>query len=372
MGEPEHKVQRRHKRVAAREVTAVVELDGQVTPFTVVNLSIGGALVTGTRSMPKGESHDFELKLKGTKAVTVRGQVVNLRDQGMGIAFESLDSSHLGAMEKLIAAVEAQASQPPPLPPRSKGGDDLPPAAPRAEDGIFDTHDPRPPRGGAPDEREEYLRALVKNRDEALRRGRVALAALTVEADGLRSAAGRLKARLDTANSQQALTEVALQAARNELEAARDAQRAERETANEQLELEQRRTLEAIGTVSAIEAKLRRHEMESKRMLEEAEAARREAASNAADVASLRRAREELLQANRKAMEAQAQLKRERDAKVLADKTHAETAARAQALEAEVSKLKAKLIAAENALERAAARKAPAAGQQQQRGSPAK
>lgn len=357
MSEQGQKIQRKHKRVATREVTASVELGGELTVYTVVNLSIGGALVTGTPPLPKGESLDFGLKLKGTKAVSVRGQVVHTRDSGMGIAFESLDSSHSEAMEKLIATVEAQAPQPPPLPPRSKSGDELPPAAPRAEDSIFVTHDPRPPRGGAPDEREEYLRTLVKNRDEALRRGRVALAALAVEADGLRSAAARLKARLDAANGQLALTEVALQAARNDLEKAREAQRAERETANDQLEQEQRRTLEAIGTVSAIEAKLRRHEMESKRMLEEAEAARKEAASNAADVASLRKAREELLQANRKAMEAQAQLKRERDARAIADKGLAETTARAQALEAEVSKLKAKLIAAENALERAASRK---------------
>ncbi len=371
MSEPAEKPQRRHKRVPAREVTASVELDGELTVYTVVNLSIGGALVTGSPALPTGESLDFELKLKGTKAVSLRGQVVHVRDQGMGIAFESLDSSHSAAMEKLIATVEAQASQPPPLPPRSRTGDDLPPAAPRPEDGIFDTHDPRPPRGGAPDEREEYLRTLVKNRDEALRRGRVALAALAVEADGLRAAAARLKARLETANSQQSLTEVALQAARNDLEKARDAQRAERETANEQLEQEQRRTLEAIGTVSAIEAKLRRHEMESKRMLEEAEAARREAAASTADAASLRKAREELLQANRKAMEAGAQLKRERDAKVVTDKALSEATARAQTLEAEVSKLKAKLIAAENALERAAARKAAPAATQQ-RSSPAK
>ena len=42
-------------------------------------------------------------------------------------------------------------------------------------------------------------------------------------------------------------------------------------------------------------------------------------------------------------------------------KAFAESSARVQALEAEVSKLKAKLIAAENALERAASRKGPSA-----------
>lgn len=354
----DEKPQRKHKRVATREVIATVELDGQPASYTVVNLSLGGALVTGTPTLPRGESLDLELKLKGTKAVDVRGQVVHMREGGMGIAFESLDSSHLQAMEKLIATVEAM---PPPLPPsRGKSGEELPPVAPR-EEGIFDTHDPRPPRSGGFDEREEYLRALVKSRDEALRRGRVAMAALTVEADGLRAAAGRLKQRLEAANGQQALNEVALQAARNDLEKQREAQRAEREIANDQLEQEQRRTLEAIGTVSAIEAKLRRQEVESKRMLDEAEAARKEAAANAADTASLRKAREELLQANRKAMEAQAGLKRLTDAKVVSDKQLAEQSARITSLEQEVSKLKAKLIAAENALERAASRKASTA-----------
>lgn len=362
--------QRKHKRVATREVTAIVELDGGSVSYTVVNLSIGGALVTGTPPLPKGETVALDLKLKGTKAVDVRGQVVHFREGGMGIAFESLDSSHSASMEKLIAAVEAMAAQPPPLPAR-KGGDDLPPPAARPEDGIFVTNDPRPPRGGAPDEREEYLRTLVKNRDEALRRARVAMAALAVEADSLRAAAARLKTRLDAANGQLHLTEVALTTARNEIEQQREAQRAERETANDRLEEEQRRTLEAIGTVSALEAKLRRQEVEAKRMLEEAEAARKEAQASAADSASLRKARDELLQANRKAMEAQAQLKRERDAKAVSDKAHAENQARVIALEGEVSKLKAKLIAAENALERAATRKAPAL-QQAPRGSPGK
>src|SRR6185295_15874162 len=95
------------------------------------------------------------------------------------------------AMEKLIAAVEAAAPQPPPLPPgRTRSADELPPAASR-EEKLFELNDPRPPRSGAPDEKESYLRALVKNRDEVIRKGRLALAALGVEADSLRAAATR-------------------------------------------------------------------------------------------------------------------------------------------------------------------------------------
>jgi hypothetical protein len=351
--------QRKHKRVPAREVVALTERDGTAVSYTVVNLSIGGMLVTGTPQLGKGEAFEFELKLKGSKAVAVRAQVVHSRFEGMGIAFDSLASEDLQAMEKLIAAVEAQGFTPPPLPAvRIRTGEELPPAAARPDDSMFVTHDPRPPRSGAPDEREEYLRTLVKNRDEVIRRARVSLGAIAVEADSLRSAAARLKSRLEAANGQLSLTEVALTTARVELEKQRDAQLTERATAQDLLEQEQRRTLEAIGAVSAVEAKLRRHEMESKRAVEEAEGAKREAQALIADAGSVRRAREELLVANRKAMESQAALKRERDAKAVADKSLAEATSEVEQLKAEVSKLKAKLVAAENALERAATRKA--------------
>lgn len=338
---------------------ALTEVDGASVSYTVVNLSIGGALVTGPPQLAKGETLELELKLKGVKAIAVRASVVHSRADGMGIAFDSLASEDLQAMEKLISAVEALGFTPPPLPAvRVRASDDLPPAAPRPDENLFATHDPRPPRSGLPDEREEYLRVLVKNRDEVIRKARVSMGAIAVEADTLRAAAARFKQRFDTANNQLSLTEVALTNARAELEKQREAQLVERETANEQLEQEQRRTLEAIGAVSGVEAKLRRHEMESKRALEEAEAARREAQALAQDASSVRRAREELLVANRKAMETQAALKRERDAKAVTDKALATATAEVEQLKAEVSKLKAKLVAAENALERAATRRA--------------
>jgi hypothetical protein len=358
----EQRPQRKHRRVATKEVTASIDIDGNVVAYTCVNLSIGGALVAGFPILDAGTVHKLVLKVRGTGAVSVRGQVVRSRPDGMGIAFETLSSNDASAMDKLIAAVEASQPQPPPLPPsRSKSGDDLPPIAPRPADNIFDTHDPRPPRSGAPDEREDYLRQLVKNRDEVIRKGRSALAALAVEADTLRAAVGRFRQRLESANAQHELTEVALVSARGEVEKVRAAQIAERAEAAEALEQEQRRTIEAQSAVSAIEAKMHSQQLDARRVLDEAEAARKEAQANAADVASLRKAREELLAANRKAMEAQAQLKRVSDAKAVADRELIEQTAEANALRAELSKLKAKLVAAENALERAAGKRAAGA-----------
>ena len=93
----------------------------------------------------------------------------------------------------------------------------------------------------------------------------------------------------------------------------------------------------------------------------------REAREVTADAAGLKKSREELGAANRKAMEAQVALTKERTARLAAEALinparAAQNSAEAEAkkLEGEVARLKAKLIAAENALERSATRKAPA------------
>nr|UXE44862.1 hypothetical protein Hi04_10k_c3807_00027 [uncultured bacterium] len=357
--------QRRHKRVTTREVTAAVSSDGAQLSFTVVNLSIGGALVTGAQAPPRGEAVDIELKLKGARAVTVRGQVVHVRSEGIGIAFEGMGATETVALEKLIASAEAQNALPPPLPAHRGRTDELPAVVPRPDDAFWVEHDPRPPRGGSPDERAEYLRVLIKNRDDGIRRGRTTLAAIIGEADALRAHATRLKARLDTAASQHSLTEVALGAARAEAEKLREAQLVERATSADLLEQEQRRTLEAIAAVSGLEASMRRHEMEAKHALQEAENARREATTSASDASNVRRAREELMIANRRAMEGQAALSKEKAARAAVEKALADEHAAAQrkddelkGLKEEVARLKTKLINAETAIERMASRSA--------------
>ncbi len=365
------RTKRRHRRVPTRGVTAAVRWGDQSHTFVVANLSVGGALVIGGSAPARGARLQIEFKLKGSRTLKVEGQVVHARAEGIGIAFVPLAPDDAEALNAFISAVDSQNLMPPPLPPgRTRSSDELPPQAPRPDDAFFDGNDPRPPRTSAPDDREAYLRVLVKNRDEMLKRGRTAMTAVVAEADALRALAGRLKARLDAALGQQAMHEVALATAREAAARQLEAQLAERTASSEQLEQEQRRTLEAIATVSSLEATVRRHELDVNHAKDEAEQARREAAASALEASSSRRAREELLVANRKAMETQAALNKERSGRLAAEKAAAEAHAAEQAaqeevqrVKAELARLKGKLVAAEDALERAASRKPAARAQ---------
>jgi hypothetical protein len=357
---PVHR-ERRHKRVPTREVTATASTSGGPLTFTVANLSIGGALMTGNTAS-RGEVLELELKLRGSRAVIVTGRIVHVRNEGVGVAFEGVDANETAALEKLIATAEARNALPPPLPPRART-DELPALSTRPEDPFAADHDPRPPRGGSPDERAEYLRVLLKNRDETIRKGKAAYTQVVTEADLLRAVANRLKTRVDALTSQHSLTEVALAAARAETESERAAHLAERATAADVLEQEQRRTLEAIAAVSGLEATMRRHEVEAKHAVEEAEAARREAEAAVSEAANVRRAREELMHANRKAIEGQTALGKERTTRqaaerALADERAALAAAQDEArrLKDEMTRLKQKLVQTEAALERMASR----------------
>lgn len=361
LGNP--KTRRRHRRIPTREVTVEVKYRGTAASYSVRNISTGGMLVAGARSLPKGAAIDVELQLKGAKPVKAVGTVLYEVPEGMGVAFQPFTSDVALAMEKFIAAVDAKNAMPPPLPsgprPPPLHGDELPPVGPRPTDDPFlEGADPRPPRSGLPDERLEYLRTLVKHREEALKRGRAMLNALVQEADAVRAVATRLKSKLDLQVGQAQLNEAALAGARKAAEQQMESQLQERATAESRLEDQQRQTLEAIAAVSGLEAKIRRQEAEVQRAKEEAEAARREAREFAADAASLRRAREELALANKKAMEAQALANKERTGFAALEKQYADLRGayhqlnleRTQ-LKEEVQKLKNKLIAAENALE---------------------
>jgi ABC-type transporter Mla subunit MlaD len=349
--------------VAAREVTVELRYRGTVANYSVKNISTGGMLVAGARSLPRGAAIDVELQLKGVKPVQAVGKVLYEIPEGMGVSFQPFTSDVALAMEKFIAAVDARNAMPPPLPsgPRSTSHDELPPVGPRPTEDPFleGTNDPRPPRAGSPDERAEYLRQLLKNREEALKRGKAMLAALAEEADAVRAVAARFKSKLDMAAGQQQLNEAALAAARKAAEQQMESQLQERADAEARMEGHQRELLEAIGAVSGLEAKLRRQDADVARAKEQAEAAKREAREFAADAAGLRKAREELASANKKAMEAQAAANKEKTDRAAMEAKYADLRGAYQqlnlertALKEEVQKLKAKLIAAENALER--------------------
>ncbi|MHB8877648.1 MAG: PilZ domain-containing protein, partial [Myxococcaceae bacterium] len=382
---------RKHRRVATREVTAEVRAEGAVFSYSVLNISTGGALVGGDRSPPIGSAIEIELRHPGAEPIALTGRVAHeRREEGIGLCFDPVAPAAAAAIERLITAVDTRASAAPPPLPAGRGHRDeaLPAPAPRpGPDPFADAPDPRPPRAGSPDERLEYLRALLKKRDEALSRGRAAVAGVIAEADGLRELSARLKSNLEEASARAAGAEAALEAAAKEakeraataaaertsaLEAAsREAKarsaavEAERTAHREAMQQEMRRTLDAIAAGAGLEAKLRRQDKDVAAAREEAVAARREAAEVLADAQTLRRSREELVAANRKAMEAQAQLNKERAARVTLEADLAVSRAGQRAAEAEGSKataeaarLKAKLVAAENALERSAARRA--------------
>ena len=357
-------------------MTADVQGRGGVTSYAVQNISTGGMLLTGARAPARG-TLEITLRQSGTRSVQLTGHVVHELPEGIGVAFEPMSTAVAEGMEKLIASVDARNNQPPPLPPGRASAPGSPAVLRSTEDPFASGPDPRPPRLGSPDERSEYLRILVKKRDEAIQKGRTMYEAVLAEADQLRADAAKLKSKLDAALGQVVLGEAALAASRTAVEkeaAARQLERAEdaaalkleRATSTEMLEQEQRRTLEAIAAVAGLEAKLRRFENEAAHARADAEAARKEANEVVADTAALRRSREELVAANRKAMEAQTALNKERAIRSAAEAPIAEARAAQQAAEAETKKvtaelarLKAKLITAENALERSATRKQP-------------
>ncbi len=349
----------------AREVTAHVRAPGVSLSFTVLNISTGGLMISGTRAPPRHSLLDIELALSNTRPIHVTGKVVHELTEGIGIAFEPFSTGIAESLEKLIAAVEARNnSSPPPLPP--KGHKEEPAAVAHGPDPFATGPDPKPPRSGSPDERIDYLRSLLKKREEGIARGRTLFTSLAAETEELRASAAKLKAKLDTTASQLALGEASLAAARKSAEKDASALVVERETANEMLEQEQRRTLEAIGTVAGLEQKLRRLESETSSAKQDAEAARREVEEITSEAAALRKVRAELAAANKKAMEAQVALTKERTSRAVADTMIGEARAAQQAAESEakqlgleLARLKQKLIAAEAALERSATRKVP-------------
>ena len=331
----------------------------------MLNISTGGLLIVGDHTLPRKGVIEIELRQTGRKSVQLTGHVVHELHEGIGIEFEPLSPALVDAVETLITAVDARNSMPPPLPAGRPHRDEVvPPPGPRPNDAFGTGPDPRPPRSASPDERAEYLRLLLKKRDETLVNGRSAFAAVVAEADALRELATRLKTRLDAALSMVTVGEAALASARTATEKQAADLETERSATRDRLDEEARRTLEAIGTVAGLESKLRRFENEVASARAEAEAARRDANEVQTDVVGLRKAREELSAANRKAMEAQAAFNKERSNRQIAEATisaalgtQREAEADARRLTEEVARLKAKLIAAEAALERSATRK---------------
>jgi chromosome segregation ATPase len=256
---------RKHRRVEAREVTATVRAGGKTVSYTVVNISAGGMLVSGAPAPPRGPTLEIELRRPGMAPIGLNGLFAH-EDAAhrVGLVFAAPSERAAAAVEKLIAAVEATGGAPPPLPGlrANTGESSVPAVAPPADDPFNQGADPRPPRAGSLDERNEYLRVLVKRRDEALQHGRGLFAAATSEAAELRETVAKLEAKLMASLSQARAAETALTAERRTSDEQGRTLKAERKASSEALDEETKRTLEAMGSNTALKAKVKKLEAE--------------------------------------------------------------------------------------------------------------
>lgn len=256
---------RKHRRVEAREVTATVRAGGKAYNYSVVNLSEGGLLVTGDHAPPRGPTLEIELRRPGMAPIGLNGLFAHEdASHRVGLVFAAPSVRAAAAVEKLIAAVEATGGAPPPLPGlRANTGESSAAAlAPPVDDPFGQGADPRPPRAGSLDERNEYLRVLVKKRDEALQHGRGLYAKATAEAAELRDTVANLEAKLMGSLTQARAAETGLSAERRTSDELGRTLKAERKAAAEALDEETKRTLESMGTVTALKAKLKKLEAE--------------------------------------------------------------------------------------------------------------
>ena len=76
------RTRRRHRRVAAREVTAEIEGRGGTITYAVTNISTGGILINGGRAPGKG-TIEITLRQSGNKSVQLSGHVVHELPEGI-------------------------------------------------------------------------------------------------------------------------------------------------------------------------------------------------------------------------------------------------------------------------------------------------
>jgi hypothetical protein len=272
---------------------------------------------------------------------------------------------------------------------------DIPPRGERPEgDPFAERPEPRMPRSGLPDEKVEFFRAVLVSKNDALNRGRVLFSQLMAEADDLHELATELRQQLSAATTQVELGRAAtrelgtLQARVTQVESERLAKQSvfdavltsrsdlERRVAKNELELALLREGrdQADGELEKVRSEAKEAEAVVRARLRDAERAveserdyRKEVASQLLELEStstnLRKLRDELGLANRKAMEAQGALNKERrlredlEARVaVADKKTAQATAESERLKGDLASLKRKLMAAEDALEAAATR----------------
>jgi Tfp pilus assembly protein PilZ len=393
---------RKHHRVKPKGLVAIV-LGDREKMSPVDDVSRGGLFLRTEEALPLGAAISMELRRADrATAVPLSGRVVRQvpdgastaeAAHGLGILFDPMAPEVEAELVKMLEEAGHVEVAPPPLPSglRTIGGvevpsgtSEVPDRGPRPEGDPFQERpEPKLPRSGLPDEKVEYFRALVLQKNETLSRARAIYAEAIAEADQLHSLATLLHRNLELA-----LTHVeqgratarelgAFQARVNHLEAELAAKQSVMDsTGSARIELEHRSD-ELRAELATLSAQNRRNEEASRDAEERARDAERalrgEQKARAASeekVAkleqndqSLKKVRDELGGANRKAMEAQAGYNKERRLKEelqtrleSAEKVAAQLAAEGNGLRADYAALKKKLIAAEDALEAAVAK----------------
>jgi hypothetical protein len=401
---------RKHQRLRAKGLSARVAVDPELD-CPVEDLSHGGLFLKTDASLPLGTLVPLELRRNGRRVVTLQGWIVRAvpdpdtppdATPGLGVVFEDLTPDVEVEIAELMATSGTADPAPPPLPLqiRRSGADlmglpDIPPRGERPEgDPFAERPEPRMPRSGLPDEKVEFFRAVLVSKNDALNRGRVLFSQLMAEADDLHELATELRQQLSAATTQVELGRAAtrelgtLQARVTQVESERLAKQSvfdavltsrsdlERRVAKNELELALLREGrdQADGELEKVRSEAKEAEAVVRARLRDAERAveserdyRKEVASQLLELEStstnLRKLRDELGLANRKAMEAQGALNKERrlredlEARVaVADKKTAQATAESERLKGDLASLKRKLMAAEDALEAAATR----------------
>jgi hypothetical protein len=386
-------------------IVADPEIEGPVE-----DVSRGGLFLRTEATLPIGTRHPIELRRAGgRKGLSMSGWVVRqvpgpdaAEDTvaGLGILFDALDPEMEAELLGLLTEVGEPEAAPPPLPapPKRNSSESVPAfpeVPPRGErfdgDPFQERPEPRPPRSAMPDEKLEFFRGLVNLKNEALDRGRSVYSQAIAEADTLHEVATALRKALDglvvqveqwrasardlgsmqarvtqlesELSAKQSVLDFAL-AARGDLERELDGLQTELAVAKERARNAEAALEIARTDAEGVHENLERQVLEAKRTLklERDQTAKdrdrlTKLEAEAGDKA-VKKLRDELAAANKKAMEAQASLNREhreREALQLrfaeADKAAAEVTAERDAARADLASMKRKLIAAEEALE---------------------
>lgn len=108
MSEPEGAERREHPRVGDSTIAMVLARHNSGVAFTIENISLGGARLTGPLTLEVGESIRLLFELEG-HPIDVEGEVVRVDRQDIvtdrvAVAFKGLSDANRDAIRRLVRA----------------------------------------------------------------------------------------------------------------------------------------------------------------------------------------------------------------------------------------------------------------------------